>query len=80
MAIEWLSKSMMSDSIIFSDSLSSVTSLRTGRSQERPNSLTKLIAKIDKLSHKPKIVWIPSHVGISGNNKADYMAKVATYR
>ena len=79
MAVDWLSGSVIEiNSVIFTDSMSSVISIKTGSSQSRPNALKKLIDKINLLTRKPLIVWILSHVGIPGNSAADKLAKLGT--
>ena len=59
--------------IIFSDSLSVLTSLRN-KKLENP-----LIVKLLLLSSHKEIImcWIPSHIGVSWNERADSAAKSA---
>jgi len=79
MAIDWLSASAITtDSVIFTDSLSSVVSLRSGLSATRPRMPSTLLNKFSKLVSPPKIVWIPSHIGINGNVIVDQLAKEGT--
>lgn len=64
--------------VIFSDSLSSITSLMNKTSRD------ELITEIHELNHlcsllgiTVTICWIPSHIGITGNEIADKVAKQA---
>ena len=64
--------------VIFSDSLSVLTSIKNLYSQCRPNLLNNLISHINRLnSNQVRFVWIPSHIGLSGNERADMLAKEA---
>ena len=42
--------------------------------------MTDLITSISHLEQELTFVWIPSHVGIIGNDKADELAKIGTTR
>jgi len=64
--------------VIFSDSLSSLTALN-GNKFNHP-SIVDLLEKHSKLTKQGKsivLAWIPSHIGIKGNDKADALAKDA---
>lgn len=68
-------ESLPGEFIIFSDSLSSLTAL-----QSTACSQHYLLVRIRKLIHnfpegKVYLHWIPSHVGIPGNERADALAK-----
>ena len=60
--------------IIFSDSLSVLTSLEN-KKLENP-LIVKLLGTLDSMcSHKKKLCLIPSHIGVRGNERADPAAK-----
>ena len=63
--------------IIFSDSLSVLTSLKN-KKLENP-LIVKLLSRLDSMSSRKKIIlcWIPSHIGVKGNERADSAAKSA---
>ena len=77
LALNLIAESENEKFIIFSDSLSVLLSLRN-RKQDNP-LIIKLLNKHDSISNSKTIVycWIPSHIGISGNEKADSAAKSA---
>jgi ribonuclease HI len=63
---------------IFSDSLSVLTSIKESCSQARPTLLNDVLYHISKLdANKIKFIWIPSHVDLIGNDRADTLAKEA---
>ena len=41
--------------------------------------IVKLLNKLNSMNHSKKVIfcWIPSHIGIQGNDKADSLAKAA---
>ena len=63
---------------IFSDSLSVLTSLKQNNCNSRPNLFYEVISLLNKLAPNQIIlIWIPAHVDIKGNEKADKLAKEA---
>ena len=77
LALDHIKQSRNSDFIIFSDSLSVLQSLHN-RHIENPLLLDVLL-KHNELAELNRIVfcWLPSHVRIKGNKKADIAAKSA---
>lgn len=77
----WILKNKWSNDqkfAIFSDSLSVLTSIKKCCSQARPTLLNDLLYQINKLSSDQiKFIWIPSHVDLKGNDRADSLAKEA---
>lgn len=63
--------------VIFTDSLSSAMSIRNRSSTTRPNLLIKIIEIANEIDSQLTVVWIPSHVGVEGNEMADTAAKQA---
>jgi ribonuclease HI len=83
-SLKWIIENETSDVLknnkkiaIFTDSLSSVETIKCQASKSRPNLLRELF-QLKKLIDNPiAIVWIPSHVDIKGNETADELAKQA---
>jgi ribonuclease HI len=61
--------------VIFSDSLSSLLSIQQEHSHSHPNILNEILTLIVNLRSTLHLVWVPSHVGIRGNETADQLAK-----
>ena len=63
---------------IYSDSLSVLQAMKGDKSRARPNLIMEVNKFCDKLSKNKtnlEFIWIPSHVGIEGNERADEVAK-----
>jgi ribonuclease HI len=77
LAFRFISSQNHDKFIIFSDSLSVLQSLN-GKKFTNP-LIQDLLIKHDHLSSSKKIVfcWLPSHVGIGGNEEADKAAKLS---
>jgi len=81
MALTWIIQAPQMNYTIFTDSLSSIQSLKTNKSDSKPNLLLhvkELIAEAANKSIRVQFVWIPSHVNLAGNERADKTAKAAT--
>ena len=61
---------------IFADSLSVITSIKHSFSESRPTLLQETIQTFNQIS-KVHLIWIPSHVNILGNERADALAKLS---
>ena len=77
LALNIISKSKGKKFLLFSDSLSVLTSLSNNKF-ENP-LIVKLLSRLDLMSSHKEIVlsWIPSHIGVRGNERADSAAKAA---
>ena len=77
LAVHWVS-SALSNSVtavtIFSDSLSSLNAIETGKSACRPKLLQEVLEIVSNITTKITFVWIPSHIGLLGNEIVDKLA------
>ena len=82
MAIDWLlnSANLTQDVVIFTDSLSSVQSFSSCRSTSQPIIFDRALTSVYQLQQTVTFAWIPSHVGIRGNEAVDRLAKLGTER
>ena len=66
------------DCAIFTDSLSSIQGLRdTSSDAPLRMSILERVREADRRGIAVTIVWVPSHVGLTGNESADRAAKAA---
>jgi ribonuclease HI len=79
-ALIWIKNAPIKNYVILSDSLSSLQSIEAGCCTSRPNTIQEIRELINEVSKRCAVVmaWIPSHVGITGNERADQLAKNAT--
>lgn len=79
LALRWLQTQVIHQPVaLFSDSLSSLESLKSRRSQSRPNLLNELQETIHNARADITFVWIPGHSGLRHNDEVDALAKAAT--
>ena len=82
-ALAWIIKEKPVKTVILSDSLSVLTSLQSSQSKSRQdlvNTAIILTNKIYKQGIQLDYTWIPSHIGIIGNEKADELAKIGSIK
>ena len=75
-AIELAQSDTHSNFVIFSDSMSALQSIQSGN-QMGNFLLGKIISSLMTTNKSIILSWVPSHIGISGNEKADALAKSA---
>jgi len=62
---------------LYSDSLYAVQAIKNERTDCRPNMLNEIYEHVNSIENNIIITWIPSHVGIKGNEVADRIAQHA---
>jgi len=65
---------------IFTDSLTTIDNLASSRSHSRPNLLSDMIDLLHSINSQITVVWIPSHIGITDNERADQLAHMGCKR
>ena len=77
-ALKWIKTNEAHKCVILSDSLSALQAIENISLTSRPDLIHNIILQINKLrqeGYQIEFAWIPSHVGIEGNEKADTLAK-----
>ena len=64
--------------IIHTDSLTSIQALENKDSQNNSTLLNEITTCCSKFNQPPIINWIPSHIGLTGNEAVDKLANTAT--
>ena len=77
LALIWVINTLHEDVTIFSDSYSSLQALASGKSTCRPNLLNEILAIITRYNQTVTFVWVPSHIGIKGNELTDRLAALS---
>jgi ribonuclease HI len=82
LALKWIIEFKPSNTVLFTDSLSSLISLQNIRNQLYKNTLFKeisyLFLEIFSNGNNIILTWIPSHINLTNNDKVDTLAKNAT--
>jgi len=78
LSLRWAITTAHQNITIFSDSLSALQAIDSGKTHNRPNLLLEVQELITQHAHSITMVWLPSHLGIKGNEAADRLANSAT--
>lgn len=82
-ALEWVERTKPPNTLICSDSAAALLSLKEGTSRARPDIVLECLCclfRIERSGGQVYFVWVPSHSGIEGNERADALAKAALLR
>lgn len=80
MALQWVEDVRPVKVVIASDSCAVLTSLKCCHSRSREDLLHEILQalyRINQMRVKVHFVWVPAHVGVESNEKADKAAKRA---
>jgi len=83
LAVQWIEEFRPLRTIICSDSASFLVSLQSNHSDSRTDILIEIhqaLYRIQMMGITVIFVWVPAHIGVKGNEKADNAAKAATRR
>ena len=81
LALEWAEGIQDRKILICSDSVSSMSSIKSGACKVHHDIIYKILltnTRLFSLGKEITFMWVPAHVGIVGNEKADKLAKEAT--
>lgn len=77
-SLKWIQTQTHLKHVIITDSLSVLNSIKTGSTKSRENMLEEtmlLLKELEGKQHTIEFLWVPSHINLIGNEKADLAAK-----
>ena len=76
-ALEWIKQNNIKDCTIITDSMALIKSIQNNKWKEQDNWLKIIKQMLYEMSSVTtiKMLWIPSHINIDGNEKADALAR-----
>uniref|UniRef100_A0A3Q3AL86 Reverse transcriptase domain-containing protein n=1 Tax=Kryptolebias marmoratus TaxID=37003 RepID=A0A3Q3AL86_KRYMA len=80
MALEWVEESREEKVVICSDSSSAIISIQEAQSESRQDIIMEImhvIFRVKNYGSEVRLIWIPAHIGVVGNELADRFAKSA---
>lgn len=78
MALQWIEEKETNNTVIASDSLSALMSIKSGKSLFRSNIINDIFLMLYRMELKGLstcFLWVPAHVGVEGNEQVDMLAK-----
>ena len=79
-ALKWVESSTVEKIVICTDSASVLARMRSFYSSSHQGLLFEVLQSITRIVQQGRqihFLWVPAHVGVKGNEKADKMAKKA---
>uniref|UniRef100_A0A9J8CA31 Uncharacterized protein n=1 Tax=Cyprinus carpio carpio TaxID=630221 RepID=A0A9J8CA31_CYPCA len=80
LALQWIEEIQPTRAVICTDSLSALNSLESGTSSARQDMINQVMQSLYRTRQYGilvNFVWVPSHMGVKGNEEADNLAKQA---
>lgn len=79
MSLQWVKENGHQSTVVASDSVAALTSIKSGRScrQDILSNIYSIMYELDEEEIQVSFVWVPAHVGVEGNEDADILAKQA---
>ena len=77
-ALDYIEENEMPKTVILSDSLSALQAIQNISTTNRPDLIHSILKQVNHIHNKgliAELAWIPSHIGILGNDQADNAAK-----
>ena len=72
-AMEWIRENECS-TVICTDSMSLVQALKSNNWKDNNELLMRIKSQLQLINNTPTVLWVPSHCGIVGNERADVLA------